>query len=51
MFVFRVPYAVLPGVLTFVLEFVPVVGTLISGAICVLIALTQGWVIAISGVV
>jgi predicted PurR-regulated permease PerM len=48
MFAFHVPYAVLLGVLAFVLEFVPVLGTLISGAICVLIALTQGWVIAIS---
>jgi len=47
MFVFHVPYAVLLGVLAFVLEFIPVLGTLISGAICVLIALTQGWVIAI----
>jgi predicted PurR-regulated permease PerM len=47
MFVFHVPYAVLLGVLAFVLEFIPVLGTLISGAICVLIALTQGWVIAV----
>jgi predicted PurR-regulated permease PerM len=47
MFVFHVPYAVLLGVLAFVLEFIPVLGTLLSGAICVLIALTQGWVIAV----
>ena len=47
LFVFHVPYAVLLGVLAFVLEFIPVLGTLISGAICVLIALTQGWVIAV----
>ncbi len=47
MFVFHVPYAVLLGVLAFILEFIPVLGTLISGAICVLIALTQGWVIAL----
>ena len=47
MFVFRVPYAVLLGVLAFVLEFIPVLGTLISGAICVLIAFTQGWLIAV----
>jgi len=47
MFVFRVPYAVLLGVLAFILEFIPVLGTLISGAICVLIALTQGWIIAV----
>ncbi|GCE14475.1 AI-2E family transporter [Tengunoibacter tsumagoiensis] len=47
MFAFHVPYAVLLGVLAFVLEFIPVLGTLISGAICVLIALTQGWLIAV----
>ncbi len=47
MFVFHVPYAVLLGVLAFVLEFIPVLGTLLSGAICVLIAFTQGWVIAV----
>ncbi|HEY4386329.1 MAG TPA: AI-2E family transporter [Ktedonobacteraceae bacterium] len=44
---FGVPYAVLLGVLAFVLEFVPVLGTLISGAICILVALTQGWLIAL----
>jgi predicted PurR-regulated permease PerM len=43
----HVPYAVLLGVLAFVLEFIPVLGTLTSGAICVLIALTQGWLIAL----
>ena len=47
MFVFHVPYAVLLGVLAFVLEFIPVLGTLISGAICVLIAFSQGWIIAV----
>src|SRR5205085_2699639 len=41
------PYALLLGVLAFILEFIPVLGTLISGAICVLLALTQGWVVAI----
>jgi len=47
MFVFHVPYAVLLGLLAFVLEFIPVLGTLVSGAICTLIALTQGWLIAL----
>ncbi len=47
MFIFRVPYAVLLGVLAFIFSFVPVLGTFISGAICVLLALTQGWIIAI----
>jgi predicted PurR-regulated permease PerM len=42
-----VPYALLLGVLAFVLEFVPVLGTLVSGAICVLLTLTRGWVIAV----
>jgi len=47
MFAFHVPYAVLLGLLAFVLEFIPVLGTLLSGAICTLIALTQGWLIAL----
>jgi predicted PurR-regulated permease PerM len=45
--VIGVPYALLLGVLAFVLEFIPVLGTLVSGAICVLLALTKGWVIAL----
>lgn len=47
MFIFHVPYAVLLGLLAFILEFVPVLGTLLSGAISTLIALTQGWLIAL----
>nr|BBH93957.1 AI-2E family transporter [Thermogemmatispora argillosa] len=47
MFILQVPYAVLLGVLAFLLEFVPVLGTLTSGAICVLIALSQGWLTAV----
>jgi predicted PurR-regulated permease PerM len=42
-----VPFALLLGVLAFVLEFIPVLGTLVSGAICVLLALTKGWIIAV----
>lgn len=42
-----VPYALLLGVLAFILEFIPVLGTLVSGAICVLFALTQGWLLAV----
>src|SRR5436305_5075074 len=45
--VIGVPFALLLGVLAFVLEFVPVLGTLVSGAICVLLALTKGWVTAV----
>ncbi len=47
-FLFHVPYALLLGVLAFVLAFIPIIGTLISGAICVLLALTQGWLIALA---
>lgn len=47
MLLFHVPYAVLLGVLAFLLEFIPILGTLISGFICVLLALTQGWFIAL----
>ena len=45
--VLGVPYALLLGVLAFVLEFIPLLGTLVSGAICVLLALTKGWVLAV----
>jgi predicted PurR-regulated permease PerM len=37
-----VPYAVLLGVLAFFMEFVPIIGVLISGAVSVLLALTVG---------
>jgi len=47
MTIFRLPYAVLLGVLAFVLEFIPVLGTLTSGLICVLIAFTSGWLVAV----
>lgn len=47
MFILRVPYAVLLGVLAFILSFVPILGTFFSGAICVLLALTKGWIIAL----
>lgn len=47
MLLFRVPYALLLGVLAFLLEFIPVLGTLISGFVCVLLALTNGWISAL----
>jgi predicted PurR-regulated permease PerM len=48
MALFGLPYALLLGVLAAVFEFVPILGTLASGATCVLIALpTRGWVIAL----
>lgn len=45
--VLRVPYAVLLGVIAFMLEFIPILGVFISGAACVLVALTQGWFLAV----
>ncbi|MFZ0218535.1 MAG: AI-2E family transporter [Candidatus Dormiibacterota bacterium] len=43
MAVLGVPYAILLGVIAFFMEFVPVIGVFISGAICVLLTLgTQG---------
>lgn len=47
MAIFHVPYALLLGVTAFFLEFIPVLGTLISGAICILLALTNGWIVAL----
>lgn len=47
MAVIGVPYALLLGVLAFVLEFIPIIGVLVSGAVCVLLALTKGWLIAL----
>jgi predicted PurR-regulated permease PerM len=47
MALFRLPYAVLLGVLAFTLEFIPVIGVFISGALCVLLALSQGWLVAL----
>ncbi|HET8842765.1 MAG TPA: AI-2E family transporter [Ktedonobacteraceae bacterium] len=42
-----IPYTLLLGVLAFFLEFIPTLGTLTSGAICVLVALSRGWMIAL----
>jgi predicted PurR-regulated permease PerM len=48
MAVIGVPYAILLGVIAFVLEFIPLFGVIISGAISVLLAfISHGWVIAI----
>ena len=47
MWVMGVPYALLLGVLAFILEFIPIIGVFISGALCVLVALSQGWVLAV----
>jgi predicted PurR-regulated permease PerM len=47
MFVLGVPYALLLGLLAFVLEFIPTVGTLTSGVVCVLVAATHSWLLAL----
>lgn len=46
-FVFHLPFAVLLGILAFVLEFIPFLGVIVSGAACVLVALTQGVIPAV----
>ncbi len=42
-----VPYGVLLGVVAFILEFIPIIGTILSGVLCVLLALSKGWLIAL----
>ncbi len=42
MTVMQIPYSVLLGVIAFVLEFIPIIGVFVSGAACVLLALTKG---------
>lgn len=41
-FLFHLPFAALLGLIAFVLEFIPFLGVIVSGAACVLVALTQG---------
>jgi predicted PurR-regulated permease PerM len=47
MFALHVPFALLLGVLAFVLEFIPTVGTLTSGVVCVAVAATQSWLLTL----
>lgn len=47
MSILGVPYPQLLGLLAFVLEFIPILGTLFSGITCVLLALTHGLLIAL----
>jgi len=47
MAILKVPYPVLLGVLAFFMEFIPVIGVLVSGSVCVVIALFQGWITAL----
>ena len=43
----RVPYAALLGALFFFPYFVPVIGAYVIGALCILAALPQGWVVTL----
>lgn len=43
----HVRYALLLGVLAFFMAFVPILGTFVSGSVCVLVAVFQGWVLAL----
>lgn len=47
MAVLHVRYAALLGVLAFFMAFVPILGTFVSGAVCVVVALFQGWVLGV----
>jgi len=43
-----IPFAVLLGVIAFFMQFIPMVGVMVSGAICILVALAaQGWIKAL----
>jgi predicted PurR-regulated permease PerM len=42
-----VPYAVMLGALAFFMEFIPIIGVFISGTACALVAVTQGWGLAL----
>ncbi len=46
-FIFHLPFAVFISAIAFVMAFIPVLGTIISGAVCVLIALSKGWLVAV----
>jgi len=46
-FLFHLPYSVFLGFLAFIMAFIPVLGTLISGALCVMVGLTHGPLIAV----
>jgi predicted PurR-regulated permease PerM len=46
-FIFHLPFAVFISAIAFVMAFIPVLGTIISGAVCVLIGLSKGWLVAV----
>jgi predicted PurR-regulated permease PerM len=47
MIILGVPYALLIAVLAFILEFIPTIGTIITGFVAVVIALTVSWQLAL----
>ena len=47
MAIIGVPFAPLIGILAFFLEFIPMIGTIVTGFIAVVIALTQNWTLAL----
>jgi hypothetical protein len=47
MLILGVPYAPLLGVLAFILEFIPTIGTIVTGFVAVVIALTVSWQLAL----
>lgn len=47
MVILGVPYAPLIGVLAFILEFIPTIGTIVTGFVAVVIALTVSWQLAL----
>lgn len=51
MAIFHVPHPILLGELAFLLAFIPMLGTFISGALCILLALTatNSWVVTLTG--
>jgi predicted PurR-regulated permease PerM len=46
-FIFHLPFAAFISAIAFIMAFIPVLGTIISGAVCVLIGLSQGWLVAV----
>ena len=47
MVILGVPYAALIGVLAFIFKFIPTIGTIVTGFVAVVIALTQSWTLAL----
>lgn len=47
MVILGVPYAALIAVLAFILEFIPTIGTILTGFVAVVFALTQSWTLAL----